>query len=270
MSELPSATSHALPDLVYLGSGSQNHVFGTREYALRVRRWSLLSTLAAVIRSPRWQGMARESLGGCILPFSELQGVAFTAPILEASPLRRPVRPVAGTRQIYRARRALAHPRVPREAFLDHLYYRADAPEAIRLLREMLDLLDEVACRGFHLFDFIMGNFVEFGGRLVIADPEFVVPRHLVRRSPSLAVTARQFRIHLARDYDLLLANKQDCAQPGDARDVATFRAEFGQRVSALARRPPGRSADGGYPARLPDAIARAVARTFPAAAPLS
>lgn len=220
--------SDRLPRLEYLGRGTQSRVFGTGCVAVKVPRWSPLALLALFLRRERWLPQVERELGGLVLPFRSVGGIRFVAP---AGPgVSAPVRE-------FRPGRALLLPLLPPDAWLDTRFYAARPDEAERLIGRMLDLLEELRERGFCMIDFIMSNFVEFDGRLVVADPGLLVPARLAAWHPTFAISAWQFRHWLGRDYDRLLAGKASEAAPHEARRLHAFRAECRRRIAGLGPR---------------------------------
>ncbi|MDG2122560.1 MAG: hypothetical protein P8J87_02600 [Verrucomicrobiales bacterium] len=241
----PDIRADHLPVLSHLGSGSQYHVFGESGWVIKTPRISPLSLISSALRSRRWLHRIQLEVGDLVLPFAEIERVAFRAPVVRTSLSEGTA--VPNTQHVYRARRALVSPAAKPSDFLDQRFYAAGTATAITLLRQMLDHLEALRSRRFIMLDFIMKNFVFHNRKLLIADPGLIVPAHLTRWHPSFLTTALQFRHFLLRDYRDLLQKKNAPTH---------FITEFADRITALTK-PPTIPPTNPVPAVFPPAVAR-------------
>jgi len=231
-----------LPWLEYVAAGGQSHVFGTSRWVVKVPRWSWQSALGRVLVHPSTPVRALATLGGWLEPFELLGRVRFLGPSVDAGGV------VAGTRRVWSARWAVVGPRHPSGEFLDRKMAAARPGEAVDLVQGLLDTLEAIRARGWHVLDFIMSNFVVGdNGRVRLVDAGLLVPvSHL--RGPSQQMASRVFVSRLARDYREVLAGVM-ARHPGDAAGVV--------RLQRVADGLPGRLAAwrDGRVAAVPEAV---------------
>lgn len=230
----------APPSLDFVAKGGQSLIFGTPTWVVKIPRRSWHSVLGRVLVHPRTPVRALDVLGGLLEPFVLVEHVTFRGVRWQTGS------PVAGSERRWTARWAVAGPRLATEDFLDRRLATATAAEAAALIASLLDTLDAIRARGWHVLDFILSNFVVGpDGRVRLVDAGLLIPRaHLW--GPSQQIASRLFARRLVTDYTEVLAgvaarNPQDAA--GRAR-LAAVTAQFGARIRAWGpgreKTPPG------------------------------
>jgi len=221
-----------LPVLDYVASGRQCHVYGSGDWVIKVRRrGSLLGLLSGYLVRGAWRARVEQELGGLVLPFRRLGPITFLAS--EAGGAR-------SGRKRQRVGEALALPRVGEGEFLDRVVSRGGAGEVAAAIDAQLTLLEGLAERGFYMIDFIMANFVWWGGRLWVSDHGLIVPSEALRY-PSPRVTANWFRKKMKADYLRVLGEVLErCDGERWAGDLAAVVAGFEGRIEAVAARAAG------------------------------
>jgi|GEM_PF-2325292 len=216
-----SAVPESLPWLNFVATGGQSHLFGTDAWVVKIPRWSWQTPLGRVLVHPRTPAAALEVLGGLMEPFALLKRAAFRGPRVVRG------RPMAGPGRLWRTRWAMAGPRHPAGDFLDRRIYRARPAEAARLMLALLDTLEAIRARGWHVLDFIMSNFVVGpDGCVRLVDAGLLIPSgHL--RGPSQQICSRVFVRRMVPDY-LEVLEAVAARHPGDARGLAALRVVMG------------------------------------------
>jgi hypothetical protein len=219
-----------LPVLDHVASGRQCHVYGLGDWVIKVRRrGSLLGLLSGYLVRGAWRLRVEQELGGLVLPFRRLGPVTFLAS--EAGGAR------SGRKRRQRVGEALAFPRVGGGDFLDQVVSCGGAGEVAAAIDAQLTLLEGLAERGFYMIDFIMANFVWWGGRLWVSDHGLIVPSEALRY-PSPRVTASWFRKKMKADYLRVLGEVLErCEGERWAGDLAAVVADFEGRIEAVAAR---------------------------------
>ena len=205
-----------------IGRGVQADVFGTGRWVVKVRRFSMLGTLAKLISSKHWKQEVHDGLGGLVAPFLLLDEVAFRAPKMRGR----------GGRVIeYRDRGAVVRERYPTDQFLDHRLSLAEPADALALVEEMVVLVERVRARGFCMIDFCMSNFAVIDGRLMIVDADLIAPIRSLWE-PGLRTCAAGFARGLSKDYQRLLGELGD-----EVEDDANLSDEIASLSEALPKR---------------------------------
>ncbi len=189
------------PWLDFVATGGQSLVFGTTGWVVKIPRRSWQTALGRVLVHPRTPVQALEVLGGLLEPFALLGRAVFRGPAVASG------RAVAGTSRVWSARWAVAGRRQRADDFLDRRIAAAGPAEAAALIDALFDTLDAIRCRGWHVLDFIMSNFVAGAdGRVRLVDAGLLVPvSHL--RWPSQHISSRIFARQLVIDYRAVLAD---------------------------------------------------------------
>lgn len=189
----------SLPWLDFVAMGGQSRVFGTPAWVVKIPRASWQSALGRILVHPTTPWRALETLGEWVEPFVVMERVAFRGPRVTEG------RPVPSSHRVWRARWAVASPRLAAEDFLDRRIAAATPREAADLIASLLDTLDAIRARGWHVLDFIMSNFVVRGAHHVrLVDTGLLIPAsHL--RGPSQQVCSRLFLRRMVPDYRAVL-----------------------------------------------------------------
>lgn len=153
------AKVEASPILGYVSSGSQSHVFGTSRWVVVVRRRSVFRMLSLFVSTRRWLDDVREKLHGIVAPFAVVDRYRFRG------------RLPGGELREFRGYDAIVKPRFAAAQFLDDRIDRGTPEQLYQYVSEVLQLLEKLHARGFHMFDFIRRNFVFVGERVYISDP---------------------------------------------------------------------------------------------------
>jgi hypothetical protein len=194
------ADREAAPWLDFVATGGQGTVFGTPTWVVKIPRASWQTALGRVLVHPATPVRAMEVLGGLVEPCVLLERIVFRAPCVVDG------RVVSGNDRVWRARWAVAGARLASGDFLDRRIAAATPGEAADLIGALLDTLDAIRARGWHVLDFIMSNFVVGPDRRVrLVDTGLLIPvSHL--RGPSQQICSRLFVRRLAPDYAEVLA----------------------------------------------------------------
>lgn len=219
----------SLPWLDFVATGGQSRLFGTPAWVVKIPRASWQTALARILVHPTTPLRALEVLGELVEPFVLLERVVFLGPCVVEG------QPVPSSRRVWRARWAVAGPRHAAEDFLDRRIASATPGEAADLIASLLDTLDAIRARGWHVLDFIMSNFVVDGAdRVRLVDAGLLIPAsHL--RGPSQQVCSRFFVRRLGPDYGAVLAGVA-ARHPRDETGCARLRAviaSLGPRLAA-------------------------------------
>lgn len=212
-----------------VGRGTQANVFGSERWVIKVPRFSLLSVLAKWVSSWRWNTEVQQALGGLAAPFLPIENVSFRAPKMTGK----------NDKVIeYRERMAIARERYDEEAFLDHRLSLAKPAEALELVEEMVCLVERMRARGFYMHDFIMENFAEVDGKLVVVDTGLISPLRAFWE-PAMRICAWGFAKGLSKDYQRLLGELLDEVEDDDGlrERIITFRAALPERMARLRKR---------------------------------
>jgi hypothetical protein len=245
-----------------VASGGQSVLFTQpdADWVIKVPRFSLLSVLALYAELPARmaRGQVKRSLGGLVLPYTVLRGVKFSG--VRVRGFWDTARPLPGTRKLYHPQRAILTRRLMPRDILEEQLERGSPAKVADGLEEMLDLLENVADRGFFLLDFVMKNFARLDGKLVIADWNLLIPLPWVRH-PHFRPVSYGFRKGLLKDYARIIRNAlARCgeADSGTRRRLETLATEFPRRITALPTLVPSQ-ADESCPVVFPAAITREV-----------
>lgn len=200
MARFASADPEWLPWLDFVAMGGQSHLFGTASWVVKIPRWSWPTALGRVLVHPATPVRALEVLGGLLEPLVVFEQTAFRGPRVADG------RPVPSTDRAWRARWAMAGARHAAEDFLDRRIALATPGEAAALISALLDTLEAIRARGWHVLDFIMSNFVVGAdSRVRLVDAGLLIPAsHL--RGPSQQISSRFFVRCLGPDYRGVLA----------------------------------------------------------------
>ncbi len=225
--DAPDRQPHdGIPLLEYLGSGTQNHVFGAENWVVAVPHRTVLSMLARLVKPREGLCETLAHLGGLVTPFLLLDRCRFLG-----------VLPGSNAPRVFELRCAVVRHRVHSGNFLDARLANAEPARALDYLESMVALLERLHARGFHMLDFITRNFVFVGETLRISDPGLVIPVQELSWHPS-RFTALGFGVGLTRDYLRLLAELEQKANDGETRArIRAFGDRFPSRIRALRQR---------------------------------
>lgn len=223
--EKDAGTGNGPPTLGYVSSGSQSHVFGTSKWVINVRRYSLFRALSAFVSTRSWLEQVQEKLHGVVAPFAVIGAYRFRG--------RLPGKELRECRGDY----AIVKPRFSPEQFLDYKIEKGSPEQQLGYVLEMVQLLEKLHARGFHMLDFIRRNFVYAGERLHISDPGLIIPLKYMRE-PTMRVAAICFGMGLTKDYMNVLSDASERAGEGEVREkIEALKAELPARIKALRKR---------------------------------
>jgi len=245
-----SAVPESLPWLDFVATGGQSHVFGTEAWVVKIPRWSWQAPLGRVLVHPATPVAALEVLGGLVEPFALLRHAAFRGPRVKDGIA------LAGPGRAWSARWAVVGPRQRPGDFLDCRIASATPAGAADLMLSLLDTLDAIRARGWHVLDFIMSNFVVGpDGRVRLVDAGLLIPAaHL--RGPSQQICSRLFVRRMVPDY-LGVLEAVAARHPGDGDGVTALRTVMQQLGPRIAGWRSGRAV-------VPAAAARPRPAVFP------